>query len=114
MDTDNIIYIGLEYDLIKEYYNNNFIKISDNFIILLDEYKKISEESNIFIDKNPDSDLIDNIFSIKIINPYKLPKSNDLYERFTLRLLIKESNKHPLTREILTLKELDEFNMNKN
>ena len=110
MDTDNIIYFGLEYDLIKEYYNNKFIKISDDFIILLEEYKKISEESNIFIDENPDSDLVDNIFSIKIINPYKLPKSNDLYERCTLRLLIKESNKHPLTREILTLQELDEFN----
>ena len=114
MDTDNIIYTGLEYDLIKEYYNNKFLKVSDDFIILLDEYKKISEEYNIFVNDNPDSELVDNIFYIKIINPYKLPKSNDLYERYTLRLLIKESNKHPLTRETLTLEELDKFNMNKN
>lgn len=114
IDTDNIIYTGLEYDLIKEYYNNKFLKVSDDFIILLDEYKKISEEYNIFVNDNPDSELVDNIFYIKIINPYKLPKSNDLYERYTLRLLIKESNKHPLTRETLTLEELDKFNMNKN
>jgi len=114
MDTDNIIYTGLEYDLIKEYYNNKFLKVSDDFIILLDEYKKISEEYNIFVNDNPDSELVDNIFYIKIINPYKLPKSNDLYERYTLRLLIKESNKHPLTRETFTLEELDKFNMDKN
>jgi len=114
MDTDNIIYTGLEYDLIKEYYNNKFLKVSDDFIILLDEYKKISEEYNIFVNDNPDSELVDNIFYIKIINPYKLPKSNDLYERYTLRLLIKESNKHPLTRETLTLQELDKFNMDEN
>jgi hypothetical protein len=112
MDTNNVYYYGLEYDLIKEYYNKNFIKISDEFIILLDEYKKILDEYNKFIDDNLESDLIDTIFSIKIINPYKLPKSNDLYERCTLRLLIKESEKHPLTRESLSLEELDEFNMN--
>ncbi len=112
MNTNNILYYGLEYDLIKEYYNKNFIKISNEFIILLDEYKKILDESNKFIDDNPESELIDTIFSIKIINPYKMPKSNDLYERCTLRLLIKESKKHPLTREQLNLEELDQFNMN--
>ena len=63
---------------------------------------------NKFVDENPESELIDYIFSIKILNPYKLPKSNDLYERFALRLLIKESNKHPLTRETLILEELED------
>ena len=110
MNTNNIIYYGLEYDLIIEYYNKNFFKISEDYLIVLEEYKKISEEYNKFVDENPESELIDYIFSIKILNPYKLPKSNDLYERFALRLLIKESNKHPLTRETLILEELDEFN----
>ena len=96
--------------------NYSMIQIGSNAIsearksVITLTNKKISEEYNKFVDENPESELIDYIFSIKILNPYKLPKSNDLYERFALRLLIKESNKHPLTRETLILEELDEFN----
>ena len=110
MNKTDMIYIGLEYEKIYEFYNNKFIKISNNFIEKLDFYKNKLDEDNKYIDNNPDLELIDNIFSIKIKNSYRLPKSNESYERCTLRLLIKESGKNPLTRELLTLNELDNYN----
>ena len=108
---DKLPYIGLDYDKIKEYYDTYYIKsFSELFMVKLNILEQQYNDMNKFIDENPDSYLIDPIFTIKIQNVYKLPKSNEKFEKITLRLLIKESSKNPFTREALSLIELDKFN----
>jgi hypothetical protein len=107
---DKLPYIGLDYDKINNYYNKNNIKLPEIFIDKFNNlYKKLLETNN-YIDMNPNAIDIDQLFAIKIENPYRLPKSNETYEKIAIRLLIHDTQKNPFTREIITLEELDNYN----
>lgn len=110
LEKNRLPYIGLEYSKLKEYYNKYNIRFSDLFINKLNELEQKFNDTNDYMDKNPESNNIDSLFMIKIETPYKLPKSNETYEKISLRLLIRDTNKNPFTREIITLEELDNYN----
>jgi ferredoxin-fold anticodon binding domain-containing protein len=107
---DRLPYIGIEYVKIKEYYHKYYINLPELFKNKINILENKFNDMNKFIDENPDLDLIDPLFAIKIENIYKLPNINEKLEKITLRLLIKESSKNPFTREFLTLTELDKYN----
>lgn len=107
---DRLPYIGIDYINLKKYYEKYYVVLPDLYKIKIDILQEKFNSMNKFIDDNPESELIDPLFVIKIENIYKLPNRNEKYEKITLRLLIKESAKNPLTREPLTLNQLDEYN----
>ena len=101
---------SIEYEILEDYYKINNINLY-NFLIIIDKIKDKDNKSNDFITKNNDTEYIDNIFSIEIRDPIMIPKSNDFFERSTMYLLIRESHKHPYTREELSLPDLIKYNM---
>lgn len=107
---DRLPYIGIDYIRVKEYYNTYYINLPELFINKINILQNKYNDMNKFIDENPESDLIDPLFAIKIENIYKLPNCNEKFEKITLRLLIKESEKNPFTREPLNITELDKYN----
>lgn len=107
---DRLPYIGIDYICVKEYYDTYYINLPELFINKINILENRYNDMNKFIDENPDSDLIDPLFAIKIENIYKLPNRNEKFEKITLRLLIKESEKNPFTRDPLNITELDEYN----
>ena len=105
IDMNRYVNYGLEYDRIINYYNNIQFKVSPDFI---DKIEKIKNEESII---NLNEDLYeDNLFCVKIKNPYRLPSQTDLFERDMIRLLIREKQEDPFTRKPLTLEELDKYN----
>lgn len=107
---DRLPYIGIDYIRVKQYYDTYYINLPELFINKINILENRYNDMNKFIDENPDSDLIDPLFAIKIENIYKLPNRNEKFEKITLRLLIKESEKNPFTRDSLNITELDEYN----
>jgi hypothetical protein len=104
---------NIEYDEILNYYNKINYVISVDFVENINNIKKIYEDDLILTDKYNDIQndyFIDKIFCIDIKNPYLLPKYDDFFERDLIRLTIRETNRNPLTREKITLTELDEYN----
>lgn len=104
IDINKFYYYGLEYDKIINYYNHIQFKISYDFI---DKIEKIKNEESVNNDEYDDS-----LFCVKIKNKYRLPSQSDFFERDMIRLLIREKQEDPFTRQPLTLKELDEYNEN--
>ena len=106
IDINRFYYYGLEYDKIINYYNDIQFKISHNFV---DKIETIKNEESI---KNENL-YEDNLFCVKIKNPYRLPSQSsesDFFERDMIRLLIREKQQDPYTRKPLTLIELDKYN----
>lgn len=108
IDTNRYVNYGLEYDKIIDYYNHTQFTVLPEFV---DKIKKIKNEESII---NLNENLYeDNLFCVKIKNPYRLPSQSsesDFFERDMLRLLIREKQEDPYTRKPLTLKELDKYN----
>lgn len=105
--------VNIEYDEILNYYNKMNYIIAIDFIDNINNIKKIYDDELILIEKYNDIQndyFIDKIFCVDIKNPYLLPKYDDFFERDLIRLTIRETNKSPLTREKITLSELDEYN----
>ena len=109
-DYDEFPIHGLEYDILIEYYKKYNINILINFIDKINELKIKYEQSNVFIEKLGDDKYVDNIFSIEIINPIMIPKSNTFFEKSTMYLLLRETKKNPYTREELELNDVIEYN----
>jgi hypothetical protein len=108
IENNKYVHYGLEYEKIINYYNNMNFNISHNFV---DVIQSIQNEEIIL---NENTDLEDNLFCVKIKNKYKLPSQQDFFERDMIRLLIREKEEDPFTRQHITLKELDEYNHNHN
>jgi hypothetical protein len=108
---DNIDYpsIGLDYENLINYIETKNINIfyDINTKINLLENKFNSYNDNL---DNLNQQYIDNIFNIEILDPIMLPNLNDFFEKTTLYLLIRETNKNPYTRESINLDELIEYN----
>jgi hypothetical protein len=102
---------SIEYEILENYYNNNNINLFYNFLSKLNIVKEKSNNLTDFITKYNDTEFIDNIFSIEIVNPIMIPQSTDFFEKCTMYLLIRESQKNPYTREELTIADLIEYNM---
>ena len=108
---NNINYpcIGLDYDNLINYIETKNINIFYNIIPKINLLKIKCNSYNDNID-NLNHEYIDNIFNIEIIDPIMLPNLNDFFEKTTLYLLIRETNKNPYTRENINLDELIEYN----
>ena len=101
---------SIEYEILEKYYIDNKINIFNDFLIKINVLKNKSNTSNDFITICTD-EFIDNIFSIEIIEPIMIPNSNDFFEKSTMYLLIRETQKNPYTREELTIQNIIEYNM---
>lgn len=102
-------YIGIDYDNYEKYIDDNNIKlfndINTKLLLLKNKYEDMNKRLETI---NPLH--IDNIFNIKIIDPVLLPNCNDLFEKMSMMLLLRETKKHPYTREKITIDELIEYN----
>jgi hypothetical protein len=101
---------SIEYEILEKYYIDNKINIFNDFLIKINVLKNKSIISDDFITICKD-EFIDNIFSIEIIDPIMIPHSNDFFEKSTMYLLIRETQKNPYTREELTIQNIIEYNM---
>lgn len=106
--------INIEYDKLIDYYNKYNYIIDNNFIDVINNLKNKSDGDNILLDKYDDTIFVDKLFCNIINVPYMLPNNNDFYDRDLIRLVIRETNKNPLTREDITLEELDNYNNSDN
>ena len=100
---------SLEYDMVINYYKSLRIKYIYDLDLKIDELKQKCIKSNEFIEKGNDT-YVDNIFSIEIIQPIMIPKSEYFYEKATMYLLVRETSQHPYTREKLLLNDIIEYN----
>ena len=75
-----------------------------------EESDKHNEFVDKFIDENNQTIYVDKLFYTEITNPYMLPNYNDYFQKELIRLIIRESNQNPFTREKITLDEFDNYN----
>ena len=129
IQSDSFYYYGLTYENLFEYCDNEhntnimsnimFNNMFNNLFNIkekLFEYKLFLDKSNERIENNDKNNtiLIDPIFSIEIVTPCMIPYSNELYEEITMKLLCRETQKNPITREKLTLDDLITYNNKEN
>jgi hypothetical protein len=103
-------YYGISYDNLLEYIKIRNIKITQFMSDEIEKYKILFNELNESINTTDDIERLDPIFSIQIINPYMIPNSNDIYEEVTMKLLCRETQKNPFTRDKFTLDDLINYN----
>jgi len=108
-DLDIFPYIGIDYENYEKYINDKNIKLFNDINVKLLILKNKYEDMNKRLETlNPLH--IDNIFNIEINDPVLLPNCNDLFEKITMMLLLRETKKHPYTREHITINNLLEYN----
>jgi len=102
-------FIGLDYENLINYIEtkniNIFYDINTKINLLKNKFNSYNDNLD-----NLNQEYIDNIFNIEILDPIMLPNLNDFFEKTTLYLLIRETNKNPYTRESINLDELIEYN----
>jgi hypothetical protein len=109
-NAQSFYYYGLTYENLLKYINKKGIKITDSMIKNINQYKIFLDISSEKINNLTNSEIIDPIFSIEIINPCMIPNSNEIFEQVTMKLLCRETQKNPISREKLTLEDLFKYN----
>lgn len=106
----SFFYYGLTYENLLAYIDKKGIKITNDMLKHINQYKIFLDASSEKINNSTNSEIIDPIFSIEIINPCMIPNSNDIFEYITMKLLCRETQKNPISRDRLTLEDLFKYN----